>query len=157
MSRPAYMDEPWFALLQAACDRTGNRSAVAATLGVSAPTVYQVLNGSGLYGKGTASTKRLADKVLHQLGSYDCPHLSEQNNQAHVITADECRGYAHRNAPTGSPRAMAHWQACRKCEHRHKSAPPVARPVIPRKGRSEGEDAAAQEPNATPNPKEQGS
>lgn len=156
--KPAYMNEPWFAMLQAACDRTGNRSEVAATLGVSAPTVYQVLNGSGLYGSGKASTKRLADKVLHQLGAFVCPHLTEQNNQQQVITADECRGYAHREAPTSRPRAMEHWQACRKCEHFNKSAPPVARPVIPRKGRSEGEEAAADAAATTStNPEEQGS
>lgn len=152
MSSPAYMAEPWFALLQAACARSGNKATVAATLGVSAPTIYQVLNGSGLYGNGQASTKRLADKVLHQLGSYECPHLSGQNNTVHVITADECRTFAHRNPPIGAPRAMAHWQACRTCEHRDKSAPPVPRPVVPRKGRTEAPAAEEAAPTPAPNP-----
>jgi hypothetical protein len=146
MTQPAYMQEPWFAMLRDACNRTGNKSEVAAKLGVSAPTVYQVLNGSGLYGSGQASTARLADKVLHQLGAYVCPHLSEQHNGERVITADECRGYAHRSPPIGSPRLLAHWQACLKCEHRAKSAPPEPRPVVPRKGRDGADDDTPQTP-----------
>ncbi|MDP3225846.1 MAG: hypothetical protein Q8M96_22155, partial [Rubrivivax sp.] len=106
MSQPAYMQERWFSLLQAACKPPAVKAEVAQRLGVSAPLLYQVLNGSGLYGSGKASTRRLADKVLHQLGSYTCPHLSEQHNEERVITSDQCRNYAHRPAPTASPRDL---------------------------------------------------
>ncbi|MDO9093387.1 MAG: hypothetical protein Q8R98_23485 [Rubrivivax sp.] len=146
MSQPAYMQERWFSLLQAACKPPAVKAEVAQRLGVSAPLLYQVLNGSGLYGSGKASTRRLADKVLHQLGSYTCPHLSEQHNEERVITSDQCRNYAHRPAPTASPRDLAHWQACRKCPHRTAAAPAVQRPVVPRKGKDEAADQVGQLP-----------
>jgi hypothetical protein len=50
-----------------------------------------------------------------------------------VITAEQCRGYAHRPAPTGSPRDMQHWQACNACPHKALTAPPEPREVKPRK------------------------
>lgn len=149
MTQPAYMQERWFGLLVAACKPPHSKAEVAARLGVSAPVVYQVLNGSGLYGKGTASTRRLAEKVLHQLGSYVCPHLSEQNGEERVITSDICRTYAHRSPPIGSPRDLAHWQACRKCPHAALSATPAPRVPVPRKARS-----AEEETTPTPTDKE---
>lgn len=133
MTQPAYMQERWFLLLQAACTVRGAKARMAARLGYSEPVIYQVLNGTGLYGKGTASTDRLAKKVLHQLGSYVCPHLSEQNGEERVITSDACRGFAHRSPPIGSPRDLAHWQACRKCPHAALAAPAPPRAVVPRK------------------------
>jgi len=132
MPQLPYMDEPWFALLRAACGRS-SRTDLANRLGVSQPMVCQVLNGSGLYGTGQASTARIADKVVHLLGQYECPHLGEQLGAVRVISADECRAYAHRNPPIGSPRDLAHWQACRRCPHFGLSAPPQPREVKPRK------------------------
>lgn len=133
-----YMGEAWFQMLASECRRTGNTAAVALRLGVSAPLLYQVLSGTGEYGKGTASTKRLADKVLHQLGSYPCPHLSEQHEEERVITSDECRRYAHRAPPTGSPRELRHWQACRRCVHFTAAAPPQQRPTTTRRRSDDG-------------------
>lgn len=150
-----YMQEHWFQMLLAECDRTGNKAAVAERLGVSAPLVYQVLSGTGEYGKGTASTKRIADKVLHQLGSYPCPHLSEQHEEVRVISSDECRRYAHRAPPTGSPRELRHWQACRKCPHFTPAAPPQPRPPTTRRRSDDDAEptpaaaAPAQAPTAT--------
>jgi transcriptional regulator with XRE-family HTH domain len=91
-----YMAEPWFALLQAACQRE-NKSKVALRLGVSPAAVGQVLNGSGNYGNGKASPVKLAERVLHKFGSYECPHLTEMFAEPRVITADEAdgRGPAH--------------------------------------------------------------
>ncbi|CAN5437350.1 hypothetical protein BH10PSE18_BH10PSE18_18850 [soil metagenome] len=124
MTSPDYMAEPWFALLQSRC-LPGQRSKVAIALGISAPTLSQVLNGSGEYGKGSAGTGRIADRVIHTFGRYPCPHLTaESSGEVVVVTADECRGYAHREPPTGSPRAMQHWQACHQCPHKAASAPP---------------------------------
>lgn len=130
----SYRNEAWFALLQNAA-ATHQRQAVASMLGVSAPVISQVLNGTGKYGSGQASTARLADKVTHTFGRYPCPHLTQESSgESVVITADQCRIYAHRPAPVGSPRDMQHWQACQKCPHRAASAPPAPREVKPRKG-----------------------
>lgn len=130
-----YQNEAWFALLQTAC-QTQMRCKVAEALGVSAPLLSQVLNGSGKYGTGEASTAKLADRVMHTFGRYDCPHLSEQNGAPHVITSDECRVFAHRPAPVGSPRDMQHWQACNTCPHKAHTAPAAPREVKPRKARA---------------------
>lgn len=128
---PAYMLEPWYELLRTACAGS-SRSALAQQLGVAAPTISLVLNGRGLYGTGAASTARIAERVVHLLGSYACPHLSEQHGTEWVITGAQCRAYAHRAPPTGSPRDLAHWQACRSCMHRPLSAPPPPRVVVAR-------------------------
>ncbi|HSW16670.1 MAG TPA: hypothetical protein VLJ86_05550 [Ramlibacter sp.] len=134
-----YKSQPWFALLVSACERMP-RKVVATELGVSAPQISQVLNGSGKYGTGEAAPDKLAEKVIHTFGRYPCPHLSAQSGfgeQAVVITAEQCRGFAHRPAPTGSPRDMQHWQACNSCPHKAHTAPPEPREVKPRKGRTD--------------------
>lgn len=117
-----YSSEPWFAQLKDACTRMPKKD-VATALGVSAPVISQVLNASGKYGTGEASTQKLAARVVHTFGSYTCPHLSEQHGEAKTITAEQCRTYAHRPAPAGSPRDMQHWQACNRCAHKAHSAP----------------------------------
>ena len=134
---PAYMQEQWFLMLQKRALEV-SRTKVATELGVSVPMVSQVLNGSGLYGSGQASTARIADKVVHTFGRYVCPHLTaEEGGVEQIVTADECRVYAHRPAPVGSPRAMQHWQECRRCPHFAASAPVVPKPVRPRKEKSD--------------------
>lgn len=130
-----YKTEPWFALLQTAC-ASQQRQKVAEILGVSAPLLSQVLNGSGKYGTGEASTTRLAERVTHTFGRYECPHLTEQNGASHIITSEECRAFAQRPAPSGSPRDMQHWQSCNACPHKVHTAPPVAREAKPRKPRT---------------------
>jgi hypothetical protein len=128
------------------------RAQVARQLGISAAALSQVLNGSGCYGDGTAKTDRIADKVVHTFGRYSCPHLTaESGGDDQVITAEQCRSYAHREAPTSSPREMQHWQACRQCKHRDASAPPVARPLKARGSRKVIPISTAQEgSNASP-------
>ena len=130
--KPPYMSESWFELLQKRTEGQ-KRTQVAKTLGISPATLSQVLNGSGEYGKGTASTARVADKVIHTFGRYVCPHLTEEEGgDERVITAEQCRAIAHRSPPTASPRDMQHWQACRKCPHREASAPPIQRDPVRR-------------------------
>ncbi len=115
MTPPSYMQEPWFALLKSRC--VGAVQAhIAKALGISATSLSMILNGTGPYGEGKASTARIAERV---------------------ITAEQCRSIAHRLPPTGSPRDMQHWQACRKCPHLEASAPPVERDPIPRKTKTE--------------------
>ena len=129
--KPPYMSESWFELLQKRTEGQ-QRTQVAKTLGISPATLSQVLNGSGEYGKGTASTARVADKVVHTFGRYVCPHLTEEaGGVSQEVTADQCRAHAHRSAPS-TPRDMRHWQACNQCPHKAASAPPVARVVQPR-------------------------
>lgn len=133
MSKPAYMDEAWFELLRQAASRE-TKAKVAARLGVSGSTVGQVLNGSGLYGTGEASTRRIADLVLHKFGSFECPHLSERFAEPRVISAAECRSYAHRETvPIGSPQALNHWRACSTCPHKPLSAPAQPKEPKPRR------------------------
>ncbi|WP_314971749.1 hypothetical protein [Comamonas testosteroni] len=149
----AYQSEPWFAMLSNRVQQPGAvRAQVARQLGISAAALSQVLNGSGCYGDGTAKTDRIADKVVHTFGRYSCPHLTaESGGDDQVITAEQCRAYAHREAPTSSPREMQHWQACRQCKHRDASAPPVVRPLKARGSRKVIPISSAQEgSNASP-------
>lgn len=155
MTAPAYMAEPAFAMLRAACDGTP-RAQVAKRLGVSPPVVGQVLNGTGAYGSGKASPRKLFLKVEATFGHWPCPHLTEQSEDGtpQVISAARCRELAHRAAPTGSPRDIAHWQACRKCPHQAATAPPVPRPKVPRKRQQATTPATT--PETTPNPAQEG-
>lgn len=133
MNQRPYMQEPWFLLLTERC-KGAVRARIAAQLGISNTALSMVVNGTGPYGDGSASTARFAERVIHTFGRYACPHLtSEAGGEECVITADQCRGYAHRPPPTGSPRSMQHWQACRQCHHREASAPPVEKTPVPRK------------------------
>lgn len=145
--KPSYMQEPWFALLQERAQRQDAvRAQMARQLGISAAALSQVLNASGCYGNGKAKTDRIADKVVHTFGRYSCPHLTaESAGDDQVITAEQCRAFAHREAPTSSPRDMQHWQACRQCKHREASAPPVPRALQVRCGRKVIAINAAQE------------
>lgn len=129
MSLP-YMHEPWFTMLLDAVKAT-SQSAVARQLGRSACLVNQVIKGGGAYGEGKASTDGIARRVLDTYGQWPCPYLGD-GSDTRVISAAQCRTYAHREAPTGSPRDLAHWRACRTCPNKARSAPPVPRPVVPR-------------------------
>lgn len=136
MTAPAYMSEPAFAMLRDACAGSP-RAQIAKRLGVSPPVVGQVLNGTGAYGSGKASPRKLFLRVEATFGHWPCPHLTEQSQDGtpQIISAARCRELAHRAAPTGSPRDVAHWQACRQCPHLGPTAPPLPRPKVPRKGR----------------------
>jgi hypothetical protein len=127
------MQEPWFQLLIERC-KGAVRARIAEQLGISSTALSMVINATGPYGSGVASTERIAERVVHTFGRYACPHLTaESGGEECVITADQCRATAHRPPPTGSPRAMQHWQACRQCSHREASQPPVERVPVPRK------------------------
>lgn len=131
MTAPAYQQEPWFGLLRAAVQRSTQRK-VAQQLAVAESLVNQVLRGTGEYGKGTASTRRFAQRVNDAFGKWECPYLSDAE-APREISAEQCRSFAHREAPTGSPRDLAHWRACRACPQKEHSAPPVAKVQLVRK------------------------
>lgn len=130
----SYTQEPWFAILADRC-RAMKHYEVAALLGIGHATLSIVLNSKGKYGSGEASTSRIADKVIHTFGQYACPYLTADSGDGEpvVITADRCRAYAWRGAPTSNPREMQHWQACQKCPHKAACAPAPVREVKPRK------------------------
>ncbi|TXI20192.1 MAG: hypothetical protein E6Q67_09530 [Roseateles sp.] len=130
VERP-YMTEPWFAMLKAAV-AASDQSAAARALGVSPASVNQVVRGKGNYGNGKASTAGIAQRVLDTFGQWACPFLSDGGAER-CISAAQCRDYAHRDAPTSSPRDLAHWRSCQTCPNKKRSAPPVHRPVVPRK------------------------
>ncbi len=131
-TRP-YMQEPWFVLLTERC-QGAVRARIAEQLGISQTALSMIVNGTGPYGQGTASTARIAERVTHTFGRYTCPHLTAEagDGRDHEITAEQCREFAHCAPPTGSPRAMQHWQACRQCPHREASAPPAEKAPTPR-------------------------
>lgn len=124
-----YMSEGWFTLLSQRCEGT-TQASIAKQLGISPVTINMVLRGTGPYGAGHASTQHIAERVIHTFGRYPCPHLTEEaGGEERVVTAEQCRAYAHRPAPTAGPRDMQHWQACRQCKHLAASAPPMPRAV----------------------------
>lgn len=143
--RADYRDEQWFELLQVSL-RGRQRKVVAEQLGISAPALSQVLNASGKYGTGQASTERIAERVMHVFGRYECPHLTEQAGESRIVSGDDCRIYALRPAPTSSPRDMQHWQACNACPHKAASAPVAPREVKPRGHRPAEVDSVATAP-----------
>lgn len=130
-----YMHEPWFAMLTDAI-RASDQSAVARQLARSPSLINQVIKGTGAYGTGAASTAAIAKRVMDTFGQWPCPFLGDGSDER-LISAAQCRGYAHRDAPAGSPRDLQHWRACRECPNKARSAPPVARPVIPRPRQTE--------------------
>ena len=67
-ARPAYMNEPWFALLLAQVSRPGVvRARIARQLGITAGALSQLLNATGLYGNGTAPDGQPSDPHLWPL------------------------------------------------------------------------------------------
>lgn len=135
MTAPSYRDEPWFALLVQTCQARSQRT-VALAVGLSEGAISQVLNGTGFYGSGKASTARIGQLVTHRFGRFQCPHLTALFEEPREIPGDECAAHAHGPVPTGSPGAIAHWRACQTCPHRAYTAPPEPRIPRPRKARA---------------------
>lgn len=106
--------EPWMKLLNDAIaaynaqshNGRGGKKAVADMLGVSRPTISQIVNG-----KYIASNEHVAKKVMAVLAKLHCPHLDQD------ISHSQCRDYSSREAPTTSPRQMKFWRACQSCAH----------------------------------------
>lgn len=124
------MQTVWFGLFSDAVTARGQKT-VSDELALSPSTVNQVLRAGGNYGTGVADTARIEQRVMDTYGGWQCPFLSD--GEPRQISAGQCRAKAHREPPTGSPRDLAHWRACQACPMRVRSAPPQARPVIPRK------------------------
>lgn len=107
----AVADKPhWRQLFdQALSDANGNKKVVADQLGVSRTMVSLVVKGT--YHGRMDKFERL---VLDALDGFACPHLGSR------VTANACRGYALREAPTSSAREARHWRACQACPHKPK-------------------------------------
>ena len=115
MSAAEYKRKTWFALLVSRCESTP-RAKVARQLGVSPATVSQVLNGSGLYGSGQASTEHIAERVVHTFGRYPCPYLTEEAGGVEQVILLRNAALMHTGLPqpdhpaicsTGKPAASA--------------------------------------------------
>lgn len=88
---PEYMAEPWFLILQAVC-MEHPRVDVARSLGVSAPFLSQVLNGSGKYGRGEASTHKLAGRVIHKFANvhqHRLPPAQQHRPRKTTVTVEQ--------------------------------------------------------------------
>lgn len=144
----AYMQEPWFKLLQDACEKL-SQSEVALQLGVSQPLISQVINGSGLYGSGRSSTTNLAQKVEAVLGKFECPYLTEIMGESRVIDVKRCRLHAHVRMPN-TPLAYEHWKECRKCPKFALTAPPPPPPPVPKKRRKPAASPESTQSTTTP-------
>lgn len=95
----------WLEILrQAVEDNPRGIAGVAEQIDVSRTALSLVLGG-----KYPAKADRIAARVLDTYARIDCPHLGE------TVTQAQCREFAHRAAPTNSPRDMRHWRACQAC------------------------------------------
>lgn len=119
MNHCKYMDEPWFALLQAEVAGS-TKTWVAEQMGVNRATLSAVFNGIGEYGKGTASTKRFETQFRGAFNLLACPYNGEN------VGVTFCREHALGTAPTHNPNAIRHWRACQECAY--KPRPPAAEP-----------------------------
>ncbi len=118
-----YMDTDWFRSLQAEVSKS-TVSAVAVQMGICRPKLAQVLNGSGLYGSGKASTAKIEAEYRRTFEQITCPFNGNE------VTIELCREHALRPAPTHNPRLMMQWQACQNCPNKPK---PVAVPKAKKK------------------------
>lgn len=101
----------WLAVLKQEAAASSIAS-VASKLGYHRSAISQIINGCGHYGSGKANTRRIEEKVLRVFCQRPCPHLQSE------ISANECRDFALRRAPTHNPMQLAHWRACQGCAHR---------------------------------------
>lgn len=113
-----YMSTDWFKSLQAEVSKS-TVTAVAVQMGICRPKLAQVLNGSGLYGSGKASTAKIEAEYRRTFEQITCTFNSKQVSIAH------CREHALRPAPTHNPRLMMQWQSCQTCPNKPK---PIAFP-----------------------------
>ncbi|MXS82243.1 helix-turn-helix domain-containing protein [Nitrosomonas oligotropha] len=110
----SYQNEHWFKVLLNAVDTfnsqswngKGGKKKVADMLGLSRPTISQIMNGKYL-----ASPGRVAKKVLDVLTRVHCPYLNAE------ITAQECLDIRSGETPSHDPMRLAHRRMCRTCSH----------------------------------------
>lgn len=107
----AYMNSDWFAGFMSEVQHS-SITTVASKLGIKRTTISQVFNGSGEYGKGTASTGNIERSYRGHYEKLSCPHTQAQ------VGINHCRELALRAAPTHNPLQMQQWQACQQCRYR---------------------------------------
>lgn len=100
-------DVPRWIVLLADEVRATNRKVAAERIGVSRSAVSLAL--ANRY--PSPSTASIEKKVLEALDGLDCPALAIK------ISAEQCRDYRARPAPTHNPMAMRMWQHCQRCPH----------------------------------------
>lgn len=99
------MPRDWFVLLSEEVART-SITAAARRLGYSRTAISLAVAG-----KYPGDTKKLAVKVLGELGTADCPHLERP------VTVAECADAAG-EMPTSSPADLRLWRACQTCPNK---------------------------------------
>jgi hypothetical protein len=90
--------------LKAEVART-NITQVAAKMGVPRCTLSLVVRD-----KYPANPKNILDKFEDAFGRILCPHLNIE------LKRSECLDYSSKPRPS-NPIGLAHWRACRNCEH----------------------------------------
>jgi len=78
--QPAYMAEAWFVILRHQAGGMVHR-ALARALQIHESTLSQVLGGTGHYGTGRCTTRRVAHRVLRVF----CPHQRVQARQLSLV------------------------------------------------------------------------
>lgn len=104
----AWGDEPprWITLLAAEVEAS-NRQAAGQRIGVSRTAVSLALANK----YPSPSTAGIERRVLQALDGRDCPAHGE------IISAQQCREYRDRPAPTQNPMSMRVWRVCQRCPH----------------------------------------
>lgn len=87
----AYMNSDWFAGFMSEVQHS-SITTVASKLGIKRTTISQVFNGSGEYGKGTASTGNIERSYRGHYEKLSCPHTQAQ------VGINHCRELALRAA-----------------------------------------------------------
>ena len=96
----------WIELLASEVE-SSNRKLAAERIGVSRTAVSLAL--SNRY--PSPSTSGIERRVIAALDGRECPAQGER------ISAQQCRKYRERPAPTHNPMAMRIWRACQSCPH----------------------------------------
>lgn len=104
----AWGPEPprWIRLLAAEVEAS-NRTEAGKRIGVSRTAVSLVLANN----YSSPSTAGIERRVLAALDGRDCPAQGKR------ISAEECREFRERPAPTHNPMAMRIWRTCQGCPH----------------------------------------
>lgn len=92
-------------LLRRAVAKPSSIAAVARSLGYTRPALSRLLSGS--YG----DSDTLLRTALQRLDSVGCPHTGREEPRA------LCAEQSAAEPPTHNPFRLAHWHACRRCEH----------------------------------------
>lgn len=104
----AWGDQPprWIRLLAAEVEAS-NRTEAGKRIGISRSAVSLALTNT----YPSPSTAGIERRVIEALDGRECPAQGQR------ISAQQCRDYRERPAPTHNPMAMRIWRTCQGCPH----------------------------------------